>query len=90
MTYQLTLVSADLALVSGLIGALGATMTLLAAEVTGAGEGALNARIGAVCLVVPDLAAVEALPSQAAAALAPLLRAVTSEMTVGTAAGSCQ
>ena len=66
-------------------------MPLLAAQVARSGEWALNTWVRAVRLVVPDLATVEALSGQAAAALTPLLWAVTREVTIGTAARkSCQ
>jgi len=42
-------------------------VTLFAAGVAGSAEGTLNTLIGAVCLVVTDLAAVEALASETAA-----------------------
>lgn len=56
-------------------------MTLLIAKLAGALERALNALVGTIRLVVTDLAAVEALASEAASAALRLIGAVASEVT---------
>jgi len=56
-------------------------VTLLIAKLAGALERALNTLIGTVRLIVTDLAAVEALASEAASAALRLIRAVASEVT---------
>lgn len=61
--------------------AVDSTMTLLVAEFAGAIERTLDTLIGTVRLVVTDLAAVEALASEAASTALRLLRAVAGEVT---------
>ena len=51
------------------------------AKLAGALEGALNTLVGTIRLVVTDLAAVEALASEAASAALRLIRAIASEVT---------
>jgi hypothetical protein len=66
---------ADAALLSWFVGAIAATMTFLLADAAGTGECTLDFRIGAVCLVVADFAAIVALSR-----LFAWLRAVSSKV----------
>jgi len=64
-------------------------VTLLIAKLAGAIERALDTLVGTIRLVVTDLAAVEALASEAASTALRLVRAVASEVTGLLAAIKC-
>ena len=64
---RLTLLPANLACLRRLVRAVCSAMTGLLADATGSRELALDARVGAVGLVVANFAAVEAFPGEAAA-----------------------
>lgn len=84
---RLTLISANLALVRWLLRAFTPTVAFLLAEVACPRERTVDARVGAVGLVVPNFTTIEALAGHAtASAFVPGLGAVTSEVSIGTAA----